>query len=127
MGQGVYPWITAGAPGKVDVAWYSAAPSYTGDPNKAPAGTQWNVAFAQSVNATSGAAAFTAPETAATGIKSGAICTQGTNCSADRELGDFMSIGHDAAGNALIAFASVPSSGTSDVEFTKQTSGTGIG
>ncbi len=70
---------------------------------------------------------FTAPETAASNIKSGAICTQGTGCSADRELGDFMSIAHDASGNALIAFASVPSSGNSEIEFTKQTSGTTIG
>jgi hypothetical protein len=127
VGQGVYPWITADGPGKVDIAWYSAAPSYAGDPNTAPAGTQWNVAFAQSVNATASTATFSAPATAVTGIKSGAICTQGTNCSADRELGDFMSIAHDAAGNALIAFATVPSSGHSNVEFTKQTAGTGIG
>ena len=127
VGQGVYPWITADAPGKVDIAWYSAAPTYTGDPNSAPAGTQWNVDFAQSVNATSSAPTFTAPETAATNIKSGAICTQGTGCSADRELGDFMSIAHDGAGNALVAFATVPSSGQSDIEFTKQTSGTTIG
>jgi hypothetical protein len=127
VGQGVYPWVTADAPGKVDIGWYSAAPAYTGDPNKAPAGTQWNVDFAQSVNATSSAPTFTAPEVAAPGIKSGAICTQGTNCSGDRELGDFMSIAHDAAGNALIAFAAVPSAGTSNIEFTKQTSGTTIG
>ena len=33
----------------------------------------------------------------------------------------------DAAGNALIAFATVPSSGHSNIEFTKQTSGTTIG
>jgi hypothetical protein len=127
VGQGVYPWITAGAPGHVDVAWYSAAPSYTGDPNNAPAGTQWNVAFAQSLDATSSTATFSAPQTAATSIKTGAICTQGTGCSADRELGDFMSIAHDSAGNALIAFAAVPSSGHSNIEFTKQTAGTGIG
>jgi hypothetical protein len=127
VGQGVYPWITADAQGKVDIAWYSAGPSYTGDPNSAPAGTQWNVAVAQSINAASTTPAFTAPETAATNIKSGAICTQGTGCSADRELGDFMSIAHDAAGNALIAFATVPSSGHSNIEFTKQTAGTTIG
>ncbi|HUZ27785.1 MAG TPA: hypothetical protein VMU90_01000 [Solirubrobacteraceae bacterium] len=127
VGQGVYPWITADAPGKVDIAWYSAGPSYTGDPNNAPAGTQWNVAFAQSLNATSSPATFTAPETAATNIKTGAICTQGTGCSANRELGDFMSIAHDSAGNALVAFAAMPSSGHSNIEFAKQTAGTGIG
>jgi hypothetical protein len=127
VGQGLFPWVTAQAPGKVDIGWYSAAPTYVGDPNKAPAGTQWNVDFAQSVNATSSAPTFTAPETAATNIKSGAICTQGTGCSADRELLDFMSIAHDSAGNALLAFTTVPSSGHSNIEFAKQTAGTGIG
>lgn len=128
VGHGTYPWITADAPGKVDVAWYSAeAGGYTGDPNNAPAGTVWNVDFAQSLNADTASPSFTAPEVAAADAKSGAICTQGTNCSADRELGDFMSIAHDATGNALIAFAKVPAPGTSDIEFTKQTSGTTLG
>jgi hypothetical protein len=126
VGQGLYPWITAGAPGKVDIAWYSAAPSYTGDPNKAPSGTNWQVDFAQNVNALASPGSFSAPEAATGTVKTGAVCTQGTNCNADRELGDFMSIAHDAAGNALIAFTTVPQSGTSDIEFTKQTSGTGI-
>lgn len=127
VGQGVYPWITADAPGKVDIGWYSAAPTYTGDPNAAPAGTSWQVDFAQNTNALASPSAFSAPAAATGTVKTGAICTQGTGCSADRELGDFMSIAHDAAGNALLAFVNVPSAGTSDVEFTKQTSGTGIG
>src|SRR5882757_4732470 len=28
VGQGLFPWITAEAPGKVDIGWYSAAPTY---------------------------------------------------------------------------------------------------
>src|SRR5262249_50051656 len=49
LGQGVYPWVTADAPGKVDVAWYSAAAGgYTGDPNAAPPSTRWDVVMAQS-------------------------------------------------------------------------------
>lgn len=132
LGQGIYPWITADAPGKVDVAWYSANlagnPSpYGGDPNAAPSGTRWDVAFSQSLNATSGTPSFSTPVAAVTGIKPGAICTQGTGCSADRDLGDFMSITHDGAGNALLAYVFVPSSGTSVTWFAKQTSGTGIG
>jgi hypothetical protein len=111
----------------VDIGFYSAAPTYVGDPNNAPAGTQWNVDFAQSANATASAPTFTAPETAATNVKSGAICTKGTGCSADRELLDFMSIAHDGAGNALLAFTTVPSSGHSNIEFAKQTAGSGIG
>jgi hypothetical protein len=127
VGHGVYPWITADAPGKVDVAWYGADPAYTGNPNTAPAGTTWHVDFAQNVNALASPASFTAPEAVTGTIKTGVICTGGTSCSSGRELGDFMSIAHDPAGNALIAFNSVPTAGTSDVEFTRQTSGTGIG
>jgi hypothetical protein len=133
LGQGVYPWITVGAPGDVDVAWYSAAPSYSGDPNNAPRGTAWNVDFAQSLTGLASTPSFSAPVAATGTVKTGAICTHGTGCSADRELGDFMGIAHDASGNALITFVNAPngsngsSNGGSWVEFTKQTSGTGIG
>jgi hypothetical protein len=132
LGKGIYPWITADAPGKVDVAWYSADLStnpspYGGDPNGAPAGTQWDVAFAQSTNATSASPTFSAPVAAVTAIKSGAICTQGTGCSADRELGDFLSITHDPSGMAMIAYVYVPSAGQSVTWVAKQTSGTAIG
>jgi hypothetical protein len=125
VGHGVYPWITADAPGKVDIGWYGS-PTYNGDPNSAPSGTNWQVDFAQNTDALASPSSFSAPEAATGTIKTGQICTQGTNCSANRELGDFMSIAHDSAGNALISFVSVPSPGTSDVEFTKQTSGTTI-
>ena len=86
VGHGTYPWITADAAGKVDVAWYSAEQTsgYTGDPNLAPSGTNWTVDFAQSTNALSGAPTFAAETTGVGTVKSGAICTQGTNCSGDR-------------------------------------------
>jgi hypothetical protein len=121
IGQGLFPWITAQAPGKVDVAWYSAAPTYVGDPNAAPAGTVWNVAFAQSVNALSSTPAFTAPVHAATAVKTGKVCSGGINCSGDRELADFMSIAHDSSGHAVIAYTLVPSPGESRVRFVRQT------
>lgn len=129
LGQGLFPWVTADGAGKVDVGWYSAAltSGYTGDPNKAPASTVWDVAFAQSTNALSSAPTFSAPVIAASGIKHGAVCTGGTGCSADRELLDFMSITHDAAGNALIAYTFVPQGTTNSwIEFAKETSGTTI-
>ena len=121
LGRGLFPWVTAQAPGKVDVAWYSAAPQYVGDPSLAPADTVWNVAFAQSVNALSPSPTFSAPANAATGIKTGKICSEGINCSADRELADFLSIAHDSSGHALIAYTFVPSPGESRVRVVKQT------
>jgi hypothetical protein len=128
VGHGVYPWVTADAPGKVDIGWYSAERGgYTGDPNAgAASGAVWDVDFAQSVNALSATPTFSAPVQAVDSAKSGNICTQGTGCSADRELGDFMSIAHDASGNALLSYVLVPSSGTGLVRVVKQSGGSTI-
>jgi hypothetical protein len=128
IGHGVYPWITVKAPGKVDIAWYTAefSSGYIGDSNIAPDTTQWDVVFAQSVNALSSSPAFTSPLIAASQAKLGSICTGGANCSANRELGDFMSVTSDSLGNALISYTHVPRPGSSVVMFTKQASGTAI-
>jgi hypothetical protein len=128
LGHGVYPWLTADAAGKVDVAWYSAGRGgYAGDPNSgAGANAVWDVDFAQSADALSAAPAFTTPVQAATGVKRGDICTQGANCSADRELGDFLSVAHDNSGNALISYVVVPQPGTGLVRVVAQTGGSTI-
>lgn len=128
VGHGLYPWITADAPGKVDIGWYSAQRGgYIGDPNAgASANAVWDVDFAQSVNALSSAPSFTAPVQAATRAKKGNVCTQGTNCSADRDLLDFMSITNNAAGDALISYTLVPQPGTGLIRVVKQTGGSTI-
>lgn len=130
LGHGVYPWITAGSPGHVDVAWYSAAASgWIGDPNVgAKHNAMWDVDFAQSLSALSAHPRFSRPAAAARGVKAGNVCTQGTACSADRELGDFLSIAHDSTGHALVAFVRVPqpSPGFGFVEVTRQTGGAPI-
>lgn len=128
VGHGVYPWVTADAAGKVDIGWYSAERGgYIGDPNAgAAANAVWDVDFAQSVNALASTPTFSAPVQAADAAKSGNICTQGTGCSADRELGDFMSIANDAAGNALLSYVVVPTPGTGFVRVVKQTGGSTI-
>ena len=125
VGHGLYPWITADAPGKVDIGWYSAERSgYIGDPNAgASANAVWDVDFAQSVNALSTTPTFTAPIQAATGAKNGNVCTQGANCSADRELLDFMSISNNAAGDALISYTFVPQAGTGLIRVATQSGG----
>lgn len=129
LGHGVFPWVTAQAPGKVDVAWYSAELSsgYIGDPNDNDAnGKVWDVAFAQSLNALASTPSFSAPVQAATGAKTGKICTAGAACDEDRELADFLSIHHDGSGNALIAYTFVPAADQSLVRFVKQTGGSTI-
>lgn len=125
LGHGVYPWLTAEAAGKVDVAWYSAERGgYAGDPNSgASAKAVWDVDFAQSAAALAAAPAFTTPVQAATDVKRGDICTQGANCSSDRELGDFLSVAHDNSGDALIGYVVVPEPGTGLVRVVAQTGG----
>jgi hypothetical protein len=125
VGHGVYPWVTADSAGKVDIGWYSAERSgYIGDPNAGAANhAVWDVDFAQSTNALASTPSFSLPQQAATAVKAGNICTQGTNCSGDRELGDFMSIAHDAAGNAILSYVYVPTAGTGLVRVVKQTAG----
>jgi hypothetical protein len=128
VGHGVYPWVTVDAQGKVDIAWYSAERSgYIGDPNNGATNhAVWDVDFAQSINALASTPTFSAPQQAATSVKSGNICTQGTGCSGDRELGDFLSITHDASGNALVSYVIVPTPGTGLVRTVKQNGGTVI-
>jgi hypothetical protein len=107
----------------VDVVWYSAAPTYIGDPNNATAGSHWDVFFSQSTNALASTATFSSPTDVAV-AKTGQICTKGTGCTANRELLDFFSITHDVGGDALISYANVPTPGTAHVMFTRQTAGT---
>ena len=130
LGHGLYPWVTAGSPGNVDVAWYSAAASgWIGDPNiGAKHGAIWDVDFSQSLNALSPTPRFSRPAIAAQGVKAGNVCTQGVSCTADRELGDFLSIAHDSGGNALIGFVRVaqPSPGFGLVEVLRQNAGAPI-
>lgn len=128
VGHGALPWVTAGKPGSVDIAWYSAEPSsgYIGDPNVVADSVSWDVVFTQSVNALAASATFTSPRVAASGAKVGPICTTGSKCSGNRELGDFMSVTSDSGGNALISYVYVPRPASSVLMFTKQTSGTVI-
>ncbi|HZC45262.1 MAG TPA: hypothetical protein VE243_02240 [Candidatus Acidoferrum sp.] len=125
VGHGLYPWVTADAPGKVDIGWYSAARGgYIGDPNVgATAKAIWDVDFAQSVNALASTPTFSSPIQAATGAKSGNVCTKGTGCSADRDLLDFMSITNNAAGDALISYTTVPNPGTGLIRVVVQNGG----
>jgi hypothetical protein len=125
LGHGLFPWIAAGAPGKVDVIWYTAEFSshYAGDPNAAPATAIWDVAMAQSLDATALLPHFNASTIAASAAKKGAICTSGAQCTADRELGDFMEVTVDDRGLALIAYTTVPAPSVMRVAFVIQTSG----
>ena len=116
-GTSVYPWISArtSATGtKVAVSLYHTTSTFP-TPDAATAGTQWFESFVES---TDGGTTWTSPTVAdSTVAKTGAVCTGGTNCTADRELGDFQTDLVDPAGNVDMSYVRVPSPGSSTVYF----------
>jgi hypothetical protein len=98
-----FPWIVAGAPGRIDIVYYAtsaAGPS----PETVPSSSLWRVWLARSVDAT--AATPTFREVPATGfMHQGSICTSGTGCAAGtRDLLDFFQNDIDERGLANITY-----------------------
>lgn len=113
----IYPWIVAGAAGKVDLAYYQESvtePVRIAD--LAPPTMKWDVMLAQSLNANATTPSWTRV-VAAAGFHQGSICTTGLACVGPQNLGvlnaptpfdrrvyDFFEVRADAQGNALIAY-----------------------
>ncbi|HZU74460.1 MAG TPA: sialidase family protein [Acidimicrobiales bacterium] len=102
-GTSVYPWVAASG-SKVAVSLYHTTTVST--PDGAPAGTQWFESYLESSDGGSTWSGLTTADS--TPAKTGAVCTGGTNCSADRELGDFQSDAVDGAGNVDLSYVRVP-------------------
>ena len=115
-GANVYPWVAAQG-SKVSVSVYHNATTAT--PDTAPAGTQW---FESYLESTDGGATFSALQTLdTTPVKTGPICTQGTGCSANRELLDFQSVAIDSAGRANVAYVhSIDNVSKTELRYTRQ-------
>ena len=111
-GTSVYPWV-AYRNGVIAVSYYHTD-AVASVADNVPAGSVWNVSYKDS---TDGFAARTDIEP----VKNGPICTQGTGCSADRELLDFQTVQIDNAGMAVIAYARYLPPAPVDVRFAKQT------
>jgi hypothetical protein len=95
------PWITAGAPGRVSVAWYENTRGLPGE----TVPDEWNVRLWESVTADS-----ERPESVTILLNTapshlGTICTSGLTCSAsDRSLLDFFEITLDNRGQPVAAW-----------------------
>ena len=114
-GASVYPWIDAQG-SKVAISLYHT--STAGTPDTVPSTAQWFETYLQS---TDGGTTFSAPESVDTTVaKSGPICTEGTNCSANRELGDFQSLALDKQGNADLAWVHSFNGTRTEVRFSHQ-------
>ncbi|MGI8967772.1 MAG: sialidase family protein [Chloroflexota bacterium] len=98
----LFPWIAVGNAGQVDIVWYgttkaSSVSSY--DPGSQQ--SDWYPYLAQSLNATSSSASFTAPiQVSQHSNHFGGICTMGIGCTTggDRSLADFFQVSINKSG-----------------------------
>lgn len=137
----LFPWLAAGAAGKIDIVWYhgnggdTSAYRNPGTNDRRHGTTVWTVAFAQLFGATrhtlSGRPApriVTRSQAVTPPIHKGSVCNNGTTCGitgpGDRTLLDFFQVAIDSAGRANIAYASDYSSpGNASTVYTRQNSG----
>ncbi len=120
-GAAVMPWIAGGDAGRVNIVYY--ATTTVVDPNIAPNTVEWNVMFAQSLNANSREPAFTVSQASDHINHKGTICNLGLLCgSGTRTLLDFFQVAIGPDGLANIAYAD---NGLTPLhtEFARQTSG----
>lgn len=118
-GTAVMPWIDAGKPGQVVVAWYgnnATAPSSQADGD-------WFVYAAQSFDANTTAPTFTTVQVTAEPMRNGAICTVGIACTGDRQLADFFQVRLDSEGQSHIVYADTEHGDGTTTYYTRQVSG----
>jgi len=113
----VFPWIAADANGHVGIVWYGS--DRAGNSNDiaihepCPAGstdcmknwTNWNVYYAESVNASSATPLFTQTKVSDHAIHRGTVSTGGLNGNANRGLADYFQVSFDPLHRANIAFS----------------------
>lgn len=121
----VFPWVDADANGHVGIVWFGG--SRAGDSNDKtihePTSdmrnwTNWNVYYAESVNAHDAAPVFTQSQISDHVIHRGTVSTGGLGGGANRSLGDYFQVAFDPQHRANVAFSddskvsSVAGSGT---------------
>lgn len=123
------PWIAAGKPGRVAVAWYE---NVVGTPGESVP-DEWNVHMWESVTADQATPVGQTLSLTATPNHVGSLCTSGTGCVAggDRSLLDFFEVAIDTAGQPIAVWsASVGGTGVgvaaqgTDIHFGGLTGGT---
>jgi hypothetical protein len=84
----IFPWITAGSSGAIDIVYYGTS-YYDGvnPPDNYPSTAAWNVYFAQNLQALKSGSSFT-QVTASSINHYGAVCESGTACTGNRDLLD---------------------------------------
>ena len=115
-GSSVFPWVDARG-SKVAVSLYHT--TSTGGPSKVANSALWYLKYLESTNG--GSTWGTMATADSTSVKSGPICVDGLNCSADRELGDFQMVALDNDSKANISYVrSIDGASNTEVRFVKQ-------
>jgi hypothetical protein len=105
----IFPWISAGDPGRVDIAYYGASEAsenhHFGPDALTQTGT-WDLYLDQSLDTLGTKAHFTHVRAADHQIKWGNISTQGfgVGTTSDRSLGDFLQVQTGVNGEAVISY-----------------------
>src|SRR5256714_2651062 len=143
-GTQIFPWSTAGDPGKLDVVYYQT-PYYDGvnAPDTYPDSAAWTVGFAQNLHALTPGSPWSR-QTASPTNHFGGVCEAGVACSGNRDLYDDFGVAaspttglasiiysddqyHPGSPNTSGCDASTSNSGTCDhTAIATQTGGTGI-
>lgn len=107
INEAVMPWVTAGDPGRVGIAYYAADDTRDGNVGPdASNGAVWNLFYSWSVNALGAAPTFVQDQVNEPGhpIKYGDISTGGLGGAEDRSLGDFFQVHTGPQGQAIISY-----------------------
>lgn len=122
-GTHIFPWITAGAEGRIGIAWLSSTSLVHPESNNGP----WHVQYAVSTDANTTTPTLAVTQVTVTAAHTAPICVSGLTCWAfggDRRLGDYLSVTGDAAGRAHIVYPSTQTNeATSHAMYTHQTNG----
>ena len=94
----LFPWCAAGSAGRVDVVWYGTTEATNND------NADWNVFFAQSVNATDTSPTFRQVKASDHFIHAGNVSEGGLTGAANRNLLDYFQVALDPQGAAFVAF-----------------------
>ena len=115
-GTSVYPWV-AYRGSKIAVSLYHADAS--GTPDTVAESAQWFESYLESAD---GGATFSGLQVVdPTPVKSGPICTGGTNCTSDRELLDFQQVALDNSDHAVMSYTrSIDGVADTEIRFVRE-------
>jgi hypothetical protein len=119
-GTDIWPWIAAGSPGRVAVAWFGNDHALPGqDAEQAGDNDPWNVYVAQTTTGLgcrkSAPAGFRVTKATPEPFHVGTVCMGGTVCQAelvDRRLGDYFTIDVDNNGRLVAAYSDTRQGGS---------------